>query len=892
MRHVLRRILNLLRSTAADDDLGDEIDAHRALKEAALVRTGVRPEEAARASQRAMGNVTLAREDARALRIPLWVQGVRQDAVYAVRTIRRTPGFAAAMIAVTALGISATTAVFGLIDGLVLAPLPVREPARLVWLKDPSFSYPVFAEVRARGSEIFDGFFAWNLDRLNVQWTSEPEPAEVLMASGDFYSTLGIRAVAGRTFDAADDRIGGGPQGMVAVISYPCWQRRFGGDPSAIGRSVRLDQTAFTIVGVTPPGFFGVAAGLAPEITIPLTTIQSPDSLQRPSSAWLHLMGRLRDGLTVQQANLAFQAIVPAVLEVTTAPDAPADRRAKYLGRTMTLESGRTGFSRVRNRFGGPLWMLLTLVGLLLAAATASAANLLLARGFARRREIAVRLAIGASRSRVVRQMLTEAGVWTLFGAAVGVPVASAGARVLVAMMTTREELIALDLGPNWRVLAFTLVLALLTAAVCAVLPALRATRLDPGPALKGTGQAGDGTRRRWSLARALAATQVAVTVVLLVGAALFVRSLQQVLSQDAGFERDNVLVLTTDPMGAGYKDGRLIAYYEALLQRLGGVPGVGSASLSRYPPISDDMGSWTQSIAIDGAALQPEDGRYVYFNGVSAGYLRTVGTRLLQGRDFGPGDTGTATRVVIVNDALARQFFPGQNPIGRRITIGRNASRRDLRIVGLVQDTKYQRLQEAPRSIAYLPHTQLAEFRAGSNLVAEVRAAGPGATVAANVRQAAQALDARVPMRLETVADRIRESLVKERVVALLATAIGVVAVILACAALYGLLAYSVSRQAPEIGLRLALGADRLSVLAGILGECLTLAAVGVAAGLSAALALGRFAGSFLYQISPVDPLSLTAAAAIMFTVAACAALFPARRAANVDPMVALRGE
>jgi putative ABC transport system permease protein len=881
---------HLLRIGDAEDDLRAEIDAHRAMKEHALKQAGVRADEAERASRRAMGNVTLAREDARALMIAPWIQSAWQDAVYAVRTIRRAPAFAAAMILVTTLGISATTAVFGLIDGLVLADLPVREPARLVWLKDPSFSYPIFNEVRTRGSDIFDGFFAWNMDRQNVQWTAEQEPAEVLMATGDFYSTLGVSAVAGRTFHAEDDRIGGGPEGRVAVISYACWQRRFAGDPAVIGRTLRIDQTPFTIVGVTPPAFFGVAAGLAPEITIPLTTMRGADALRRPTSAWLHLMGRLRDGLTVEQANLAFQTILPSVLEVTTGPGDPADRRAKYLGRKVALEPGRTGFSRVRNQFREPLWMLLALVGLLLAVATASAANLLLARGVARRREVAVRLAIGASRSRVVRQLLTEAAVWTLLGAAFGVPLASAGGGALVAMMTTREEPIALDLSPNWRVLTFTIALALVTAAVCAVLPALRTTRLDPGPALKGQRQIGNGRLRRWSLSQSLVAAQVAVTVLLLAGAALFVRSLQHVLSQDAGFERENVLVVGTDAMGAGYRDGRLMAFYDTLLQRLGAVPGVESASLSWYPPISDETGSWTQSVATDGAPFAPEQGRYVYFNAVSPGYFRTVGTRLLQGRDFVPGDGPASMRVVIVNESLARRFFAGQNPIGRRITIGRHASRRDLEIVGLVQDAKYQRLQEADRSIAYLPHAQLAELVAGTNLVAEVRAGGPVGRVAADVRLAARAVDPHVSIHLETVADRIRESLVKERVIALLATAIGIAALVLACAALYGLLAYTVSRRASEIGVRLALGAGRGGVLLGVIRECLTLAGAGVALGLGAALALGRFARAFLFQMSPVDPVSLIAASTIMLVVAACAGLVPARRAANVNPIEVLK--
>jgi putative ABC transport system permease protein len=834
----------------------------------------------------------MARKHAPGVRLSWKFESLWQDTSFAIRLLRRSPAFAGAMILVTSLGIGATTAVFGLIDELILSSLPVREPERLVWFRNPAFSDAIFDGVQARGSQVFAGLFAWSTERLNVEWAGELEPAEVLLASGAFYSTLGVGAHAGRTFTPDDDRIGGGPGGMVAVISYPCWRRRFGGDAAVIGRTLRIERRPFTIVGVTPPGFFGVAPGLAPEITIPLKTLQNVDTLRGPTSAWLHIMGRLRAGLTIERANAALQVFWPAVLEVTTGPGEPADRRAKYLARKTALEPARTGYSRIRNRFGDPLWMLLALVGLLLAIATASAANLLFARGIARRREMAVRLALGANRARIVRQMLTEALVLTALGGAFGVPLASAASRALIAIMRTRNEPIALDLGPNWHVVAFIVTLTLTTAAVCAILPALRATRLDQGSTLKGSRQVGSGLLRRWTLGRSLVALQVALTVLLLVGAALFVRSLQRVLSQNAGFERDSVIVLWSDPMAVGYTGPRLTAFYDTLLQKLGTTPGVESASLSWYPPISEDDGHWTQSVAVDGAAFGPENGRYVYFNAISPGYFRTVGTGFVDGRDFTDSDIEGSRRVVIVNESLARRYFPGQNPLGRRITVGRHQSRRNLEIVGIARDAKYQRLQEPSRSIAYLPYQQLAEYIAGTNLVAEVRAAGPIASLSASVRLAARALDSQMPIRIETVGDRIGASLVTERVVALLASATALAALVLASAALYGLLAYTVSRETSAIGLRLALGASRAAVLTNVLRECLTLAVIGLAIGLGAALALGRFASRFLFQVSALDPPSLIAASVLMIAVASCAGFLPARRAANIDPAIALKAE
>ena len=451
----LRRLLYLLRNRRMEAEFAEELETHRLLAQQRELQAGAA--DAAAASRRAMGNVTLAREDARAQWIAPWLDSVWQDGMYALRGFRRAPAFTGAFVLVMALGVGATTAVFALVDGLVLRDLPVNRPDRLVYFSAPSFSYPIFTGVQARSTDVLTSVAAWSIEDEYVAWSQQLEPSEVLTASGGFYDTLGVTAAVGRTFSDADDRIGGGSEGRVAVISYSAWQRRYGGNPGVVGRTVRVGPDTYTIVGVTPRAFFGVAPGVAPEITIPLTSNARPSSLQSATSSWVHLIGRLRDGVSLAEANTALQHFWPAVLEGSVGTRVPADRRESFLGRQTSIESARAGFSRVRNRFARPLWFLFALVALLLVVAAASAANLLLARGAGRRREIAVRLAIGAGRGRLVRQMLTESMVLTTIAAAAGLLIAKWGAGSLLALMTTREQVITLDAGISNRIVLFSL---------------------------------------------------------------------------------------------------------------------------------------------------------------------------------------------------------------------------------------------------------------------------------------------------------------------------------------------------------------------------------------------------------------------------------------------------
>jgi putative ABC transport system permease protein len=870
-----RRLRYVVLRGRMDADLAEEIESHRAMVEERLRQSGLSPHEAAAASRRALGNVTLSREDSREMWLGAWLESVRQDVAYAFRTLVRNPGFGAAVVVVTALGIGAATTVFGLINRLILEPLPVSHPDRLVYFTNPAFSYPVFQQVRGSGSDVFSAIFGWNLEGTHVEWDGELEPQEVLMASGDMYPTLGIEAAAGRLLAVEDDRMGGGPSGLVAVISDACWQRRFGRAPSAIGRVIRIDRQPFTIVGVTPPAFFGVAPGLSPDVTIPLTALQDARHLTSTSSDWVHMMARLHDGVTIDQGNAALQRFWPHVLASTLGPQMPSDRRALYLERSTALEAAAFGYSRVRNAFAEPLWLLFGLAGLLFAVACASTANLLLARGVARHKEISIRLSIGASRGRVIRQVLTETFVWTAIGAAGGLLLSTWAAETLVAMFTTREEPIAVDLGPDWRVALFVLGLTLITVALCAVWPAFRATSSPATePRLASTPQFLTGSMlRRWSIGKAIVVAQIALTMVLVLGAALFVRSLVRIVSQDAGVDRRSVLVVAADAEAAGYSDARLTQFNTELRERL-----------AALPPISDENGSWTQGLGVEGGS-SGDAPRSVYFNAVSPAFFRTLGIAVVSGREFSDADTTSGVPVVAVNRSLAQRFFPDQEAIGRRLTMGDR--RRVLEIVAVVADSKYERMQETARPIAYLP---VAQHGMDSNLFIEIRTGSTSDSMVTAVRREVRALDPLVPVRIETIADRIAASLVKERAMALLASALGITALLLACAALFGLLAYAVSRQTKEIGLRIALGAAPPAVIWMVLRDSLIVAVSGVAIGLAVALALGRLARTLLYEISTSDTLSLTGSALLMTAVAVTAALAPSLRASRVDPVNALK--
>jgi predicted permease len=835
---------------------------------------------------------------------------VSHDLRFALRQFRRATGLTFAAVLALACGIGGMTTVFTLIDAVVLRPLPVAAPHELVSLRDPSFSYPMFEQIRDRG-HMLRGVFAWAPRTMHVTWTREPETTSTLLVTGAFHDTLGLQPSAGRLLNQADAGNTAAEAQAVAVLSHAAWQRRFNGDPAAIGRTIRVEGQPFTIVGVTPPPFFGVAVGMAPEVTIPMTMLprlrsdpQNP--LLQANNTWLNIMGRVRPGLSIAQADAAFQPVWTQALAATLSPEWPARWRARYVTFTTGLEPGAAGYSPVRRQFQKSLWLLFGLVALVLIVACATVANLLLAAAAGRRRELALRLAIGAGRARLVQQLFLEGLVLAGAGGALGILFSIWATDLLVRLLSTSYEPVSMALAVDVRVLAFTTAAVGLAALTFSLAPIARAVRIDPGPVLKaGTRQAG-GDRRPAGVARALVAAQVALSMVLLVGSALFVRNLTSLLTKDAGFDRDGLLVVNVDVLSpvsarsaAGDRAPDLAIWYGELLRRLRETPGVRSASLSRKPPISNELGYSFDSFTLEGRPLEERrpttaSGR-IFVNAVSPGYFATVDTAFIAGRDFTAGDAEGRPDVAVINASMAAAFFGRENPIGRRLMMGESAERTPVGVIGVVRDSTYQNLQEEQRRVVYVPYMQTPQILRSSSLYAEVRTAERGSnpgSIADALRAAVRSLDATAPIRIETVRTRIDESLVQERLVTVIAMFLGGVSLLLACGALGGLMSHMVASRTSEIGLRIALGAERHAVMTLVLREALVLVLAGAVAGVGLALAGGRLVESFLHNLRPSDPVAVGGAAALMLLTATVTGYLPARRAARVDPIEALRAE
>jgi putative ABC transport system permease protein len=828
------------------------------------------------------------------------------DLRFALRQFRRAPGLTFAALLALTLGIGGMATVFTLIDAVVLRPLPVSAPGNLVWLRDPSFSYPMFEEVRDRAHMLTD-VFAWEPRTLQAEWTKEPEPTSMVLVTGAFHTTLGLQPAAGRLLNQADVGNSAAEAQAVAVLSHAAWQRRFGGDRAAIGSSLRIEGQPFTIVGVTPPGFFGVAVGMSPDVTIPVTMLprlrsDERDALVNADGFWLYIMGRIRPGLSIAQADAAFQPVWTAALAATTSPGWQAKWRDRYLTFTSGLEPGASGYSPLRRQFQASLWLLFGLVALVLVVSCATVANLLLAAAAGRRRELALRLAIGAGRAQLVQQLFVEGLLLAAAGGALGLLFASWATDLLVRLLSTSYEPVTMALGVDGRVLAFTAVAIGIATIAFSLAPIVRAVRIDPGPVLKAGTPQSVGDRRPAGIARALVAAQVALSMVLLVGSALFVHNLTRLLSKDAGFDRDGLLVVNADVLSpvsahsaAGDRAPDLVVWYGELLRRLRETPGVLSASLSHKPPISNEEGYRFEFFTVEG---RPADARWatsaagrIFVNDVSPGYFATVGTAFIAGRDFSVNDSEGRPDVAVINASMAAEYFGRENPVGQRLTMGEGAESKSVEVIGVVRNSVYQHLQEQPRRIVYVPYMQTPRILKRHSFYAEVRTAD-GNLMAAPLRAAIRSLDATVPIRIETVRKRIDESLVQERLVTVIAAFLGGVSLLLACGALGGLMSHMVASRTSEIGLRIALGAERHAVTALVMREALALSVAGAVAGVGLALAGGRLVAGFLHDLQPTDPVAVGAATAVMLLTATVTGYLPARRAARVDPIQALRAE
>jgi predicted permease len=813
----------------------------------------------------------------------------------AVRALRATPIVSIVAILSLALGIGANTAIFSIVNSLLLRALPVREPQRLavVSLDDPglwSWTNPIWEQIRER-RQLFDGAFAWSSGRFDLAQGGETEFVDGIWASGGFFDVLGVPAVLGRTLTEADARRGGGPDGPVAVISYDFWQRRFAGAADVIGRPLTLERVTFSIVGVTPPGFFGPDVGDAFDVVIPLGAeplVRGREStLDRRSYWWLDVMVRLKPGQTLDAATAALRGVQPQIREATLPNDLPSQYLASYLRKAFTLVQASTGTSYMRRRYQRPLLTIMVVVGLVLLIACANIANLLLARATARRHELSVRLALGASRLRLARQLLAESLVLSGVGAVLGLVFARWGGRLLVRQLSTSTSTIFLDLSLDWRVLGFTAAVAIATAVLFGTAPAFRATRAQPIDALKEHGRVSSGEARS-GLASALVVAQVALSLVLVVAAGLFLRTFSALANLNLGFDRDRVLVVQASAIRSQVDPAERAALYARVRQAAASVPGVAQAAASVVTPVSGS--TWQFSIEVPGGPPLPERQRGTHVNLLTPGWFATYGTPILAGRDFDDRAGVGAPRVAIVNQAFVRRFLGGANPIGRTIRqVGLQKEPPLVEIVGLAADAVYRSLRDPVPPTMYLPIAQRDPVPPAVSI--SVRAAqGSPALLIRPLAAAIGGVDRDLALTFRPLGDQVAAALTQERLVAMLSGFFGALALLLAGLGLYGVTSYTVSRRRAEIGIRMALGAAPAGVVRLVLRRVGWLVGAGVLAGGAASWWAARFVGSLLYGLQPRDPATLAGAALVLATVGALAGWLPARRAARIDPMEVLR--
>ncbi|HVG29682.1 MAG TPA: ABC transporter permease [Pyrinomonadaceae bacterium] len=850
-----------------------------------------------------------------------------QDLRYGARLLSKTPGFTAVTALSLALGIGANTALFSVVDAVLLKKLPVKEPERLVLFKsvatrkfspgnyngntsdDPSgllvrtsFPYQTFARFREQRQSVLSDVFAFGRVSLNVNADGQAGVADGQAVSGNYYAGLGVPASLGRTLTEADDNPAATP---AAVVSHRYWQRRFGGDPSVVGKQINLNGVAFTVVGVTPQGFEGaMQVGSTADVSIPIAwEPQVNTERSRMAGAgtwWLRLMGRLKPGATAEQAQASLNDVFQqSALEQRAAQQAHEEEARAPLDPNdyprLAADSGSRGEMNVRRDYQKPLYYLLGVVGLVLLIACANVANLLLARAAVRRREIAVRLALGATRRRLIRQLLTESVLLATIGGALGVLLAFWIKDGLLAVTDWGgRQMSALDPRLDWRVLGFTLGLSLLTGVVFGLVPAWRATRVDLTPALKDSGRSSSHTSRSW-LSKSLVVAQVAMSLLLLVGAGLFLRTLVNLERVETGFNTDNLLLFGVDPDLIGYKDERLASLYSQMSERIEAVPGVRSVTFSAQPLLAQ---SSYESVLYLPGATPDADGKIrpsgnVYIHQTRENFLAAMGIPLLAGRGLTAQDDARAPHVAVVNQTFARKVFREENPLGKRFGISRSRPG-GIEIVGVAKDAKYTSQRDEIPPTAYLPWLQ--QLDAVGSVTFEVRTTGDPAAGVAAMREAVREVDANLPLKdIKTQIEQADETLAMERLFAKLLSLFGLLALLLAAVGLYGVLAWSVSQRTHEIGIRMALGASRAAVLKMILSQGLTLTLSGVAVGLAGAYALTKYLASLtdmLYGVKPTDPLTFAVIAASLTLVALVACYLPARRATKVDPLSALRYE
>ncbi len=865
-------------------ELAEELESHVRMHVEDNLRAGMSPGEARRQALIRLGGVAQTAEACRRQRgLPL-VETFLQDLRYGVRRLAKSPGFTAVAVLSLALGIGANTAIFSLVNTALLRPLPVERPEQIVSLANaagsrgfPAFSYPNYKDLRDRGGEVFDGLYAYRFAPLSVSHEGTSERLWGYVVTGNYFEVLGVKAALGRVLTPDDDRQPGGHP--VTVLSHEGWQRRFGADPSVVGKSLFVNGRSFTVVGVLPRGFYGTEIIAAPELWFPVSMqaeIEVGNSwLDKRGVENLFIQGRLRPGVGRERAQAALD-----VLASQLEREFPEFNE----GKRVTLSPPGFFGGMMRGAVLGFAGLLMAVVAFVLLLACTNLANLLLARAAERRKEIAMRLALGASRPRLVRQLMAESMLLAVVSGAAGVLLAYWLVQLAAGLKPPVDVPLAIDLHLDYRVMAFTCVVSLLTGVLFGLLPAWQATKVELLPALKD--ETASGGFRRSRLKSGLIVLQVALSLVLLVGGGLMLRALQRAQALDLGFEPKNAVEVSFDLRLQGYDVARGRDFQKRLLERVRALPGVQAAGLVDLAPV--DLHFGRDTVYVEGRAQgRAAKAPRAMTSRAGPGYFRAMNTRLVRGRDFDERDDERAQPVAVVNETFARRFWPGEDPLGRRFRLGGPESPL-LEVVGVVEDGKYAGLNEEPQEYVVRP---LAQAHTGTN-TAVIRTDRNPREVLAAVREEVRRLDPHLPASGKQLEERLAMPLLPVRVAATLLGGFGLLALALAAVGIYGVMSYAVARRTREIGIRVALGARASNVMRLVVGQGMAPVLAGVAVGLAAALGLTRLAGSMLFGVSAADPLTYAGVAALLTAVALLACYVPARRATKIDPLVALRNE
>ncbi len=904
MAHLWR---NLFAREQIERELDDEVRAFYGILVDRYLSQGLSREEAMRAARIECEGEEQVKEKVREKRIGVSIESALKDLQYAARTLRQNPGFSAVAILTLGLGIGANAAIFSLINAVMLRILPVQHPEQLVLLTDPAesgvdvdttqhgvrsiLSYPEFQELSAN-NRVFSDLLAAQSDNSDLDVfsgdSSQPVKAQGQLVSGNFFRTLGIKPVVGRVFTSEEDKIPGA--NPVTVISYSYWQRVFAGNPNVVGSSVRVGHGVFQIIGIAPPGFSGILVGSETDLWFPITMQQEVlpgrNYLTPRDTLWLQVMGRFAAGISLQKAQAGINAAFEQSLRIWAADLPTARQRREMVNEKIELRSGARGASWIRGEFSDPLLLLMAMVGVVLLVACANIANLMLARASGRQREIGVRLALGAGRGRLIRQLLAESFLLAAFGGLLGIVLSSVAARLLLALVSSGVENLGLDVPRDHHVLIFTAALSLATGLLFGLAPAVRGTRLDIHRTLAANTRGSGGDRGTVRTGRILGIAQVAFSLVLLMSAALFVTSLHNMLIRNLGYDASHLLLITVNPQAAGYKGASAASIYETVRERLAGVPGVRSVTLSNHGLFGGDSGD---HLSIEGSLEKNPDKLVSLWTEVGANYFSTLRIPLLRGREIDASDAARHAPVCVINESFLRRFFPNQDALGMHITDEYPTTRETFEIVGVVADS----IEHSPDEQKY------ARFYANiSHPIGTVEAvtfllstsAEPTAATFAARRVLAQ-FDRNLPiLSVETVNQQLDRRLISERLVADLAAFFGALALLVAAIGLYGVMSYSTARRTSEIGIRMALGASGRSVIGMVLTETLGIAIIGAAFGLPCGFAVSKLVSSKLYGVTAGDPWPAAIAFLVLLGSAVIAGLGPARRASRVDPTVSLR--